>query len=165
MTLAPGSTVQFNLSATDPSNLAVNDSVEVVGNLVLNNNVISVNFSGTPQPGASYLLFTYSGALSGTFNPLFPDPISHWRSTRPVPGSVFLNVTGNSGLNLKWNSLSDTNWDSMTANWLNLNNSSATVFFAGDTALLDDTSGVETGITIAAGISVFSLGHHERFSQ
>jgi len=155
LTLAPGSTVQFDLSATDPSNLAVNDSVEVLGNLTLNNNVISVNLSGTPQGGSSYLLFTYSGTLSGSFNPVVLGSHFALALDTSVPGSVFLNVTGNSGLNLKWNSVSDPAWDSITANWLNLNNSSPAVFFAGDTALLDDTAGLTTGITIAAGTSVF----------
>jgi len=67
LTLNSGSTLNFDLSATDPSNPAVNDSISVAGSLNLNNNIITVNFDGTP--GGTYTLFTYSGSKSGSFNP------------------------------------------------------------------------------------------------
>jgi autotransporter-associated beta strand protein len=157
LTLAPGGTLTFDLSATDPSNPAVNDSVEVFGNLSANNNKIAVNISGAPFNGASYLLFTYSGTLSGGFNPVVVG--THFPVTldTSIPGSVFLNVTGNSGSDLRWTSTSDTTWDSVMTNWTDFHSSTASVFLAGDTALLDDTSGVVTTITIGSGVNVFPV--------
>jgi autotransporter-associated beta strand protein len=65
-----------------------------------------------------------------------------------------LNITGNSGTDLRWDSLSDTSWDAIATNWFDLNSSQPSVFFSGDTALLDDTAGVTTSITIAPGVTV-----------
>src|SRR6185369_14415201 len=155
LVLAAGSTLAFDLSAADPSNPAVNDSVDVLGNLTLNNNSITINISATPQLGSSYLLFTYSGTLSGSFNPTISGTHFPVALDTSIPGSVYLNVTGDAGLALKWDSVSDPAWDSISTNWLNLNNSSPAVFFAGDSVLLDDTSGVVTTINIGSGVSVF----------
>jgi len=154
LTLASGATLAFNLSATDPSNPAVNDSVEVIGNLSLNNNVIAINIAGTPQNGASYLLFTYTGTLSGSFNPTVAG--THYAASidTTTPGAVYLNITGSAGADLKWNSTSDAAWDSATANWQNLNTLAASLFFAGDSALLDDTFAVVPGITIDSGLTM-----------
>jgi fibronectin-binding autotransporter adhesin len=155
LTLASGSTLKFDLSATDPSNPAVNDSVEVIGNLVANNNAITVNIAGTPQNGASYLLFTYTGTLSGGFNPVIAG--THFTATvdTSIPGAVYLNITGSAGADLRWDSASDTAWDTIATNWFNLTSSQPSVFLAGDGVLLDDTPGVQTVLTIAAGVSVY----------
>lgn len=155
LTLASGSTLKFDLSATDPSNPAVNDSVEVLGNLGANNNAITVNIAGTPQNGASYLLFTYTGTLSGGFNPVIAG--THFTATvdTSTPGAVYLNITSSTGADLRWDSATDTAWDTVATNWFNLTSSQPSVFLSGDTALLDDTAGVQTGITIASGINVF----------
>jgi fibronectin-binding autotransporter adhesin len=155
LTLSPGSTLAFDLSATDPSNPAVNDSVEVFGNLIANNNKITVNISGAPLNGTAYLLFTYSGTLSGSFNPTVAG--THFPVTldTSIPGSVYLNVNGSTGSDLRWTSTSDTTWDSIVTNWTDVHSSAPSVFLAGDTALLDDTFGVATGITIGPGVSVF----------
>lgn len=154
LTLSSGSTLTFDLSGADPFNVAANDSVEVVGNLALNNNVITVNITGTPQNGASYLLFTYTGTRSGNFNPTVVG--THFTATIDIstPGSVYLNITSSTGADLKWNSQGDNNWDVTTANWLNLGNNQASAFFAGDSALLDDTAGVVTAITIPSGLTI-----------
>jgi autotransporter-associated beta strand protein len=154
LTLSPGAALTFDLSATDPSNPAVNDSVEVLGNLAVNNNVITVHLSGTPSGGSSYLLFTYSGSLSGSFNPTIAGTHFPMTVDTSTPGSVYLTVTGGAGADLKWNSLSDSTWDSVTTNWYNLHASVQSVFYAGDSALLDDTAGVVNGITLAAGVTV-----------
>lgn len=155
LTLNSGATLTFDLSATDPSTPAANDWVEVFGNLTANNNKITVNISGTPVNGASYLLFTYSGTLSGSFNPAVAG--THFPVTldTSIPGSVYLNVTGDTGSDLRWTSASDTTWDSIATNWTDVHSSAPSVFLAGDTALLGDTPGVVTGITIASGVNVF----------
>jgi autotransporter-associated beta strand protein len=155
LTLSAGSTLTFDLSATDPANPAANDSVEVVGNLTASNNKITVNFSGAPQNGVGYLLFTYSGTLSGSFNPVIAGTHFQVALDTSIPGSVYLNVTGSAGSDLRWNSPSDTTWDSIVTNWADVHNNSPSVFFAGDTALLDDTPGINPGVTIASGVSVF----------
>jgi len=153
LTLSAGSTLNFDLSATDAS-LPANDSVAVTGNLIANNNAINVNFAGTPQ-GNTYTLFTYTGTLSGSFNPVVTG--THFTTvldTTSSPGSVLLTVTGGSGFALDWSSTSDTAWDTITPNWLNLANSTASTFSAGDSVLFDDTPGVQTAIAIGAGVNV-----------
>ena len=151
LTLNSGSTLHFDLSAATPS---ISDSINVVGDLHLNNNSITVNINGTPQNGASYLLFTYSGSLSGSFNPAIAG--THFTTALDTsnPGYVYLNITSSSGSDLDWASVSDPTWDSITTNWLNLNSSLPSQFFAGDTVLLDDSNGVVTALTIASGVSV-----------
>jgi fibronectin-binding autotransporter adhesin len=154
LTLSAGSTVSFDLNASNPT-LSLNDSVAVTGNLTANNNVINVNFAGTPQ-GTTYTLFTYTGSLSGNFNPVVTGThFSTTLDTTSSPGSVLLTVTGGSGFALDWSSTSDSTWDTITPNWLNLANSTQSTFSAGDSVLFDDTSGVQTTITIGAGVTVF----------
>ncbi len=155
LTLATGSTLNFGLSATDTSTSdGANDSVVVTGNLTAHNNPINVAFAGVPGQN-TYTLFTYTGTLSGNFNPVITG--THFAATvdTNTAGFVYLDVTGGSGLNLKWNSTSDSTWDLATANWLNEANSTASTFAAGDNVLLDDTSGVQTTLTIGAGVTVY----------
>ena len=151
LTLAPASTLNFDLSATGSGNPAVNDSINVLGNLNVNNNKITVNFDGAP--GGTYTLFTYSGALSGSFNPAIAG--THFTASldTSITNFVNLNVSG-SGANLRWASVVDTAWDNVATNWFNLGSSQPSPFFAGDSVLLDDTAGVVTGITIAPGVNV-----------
>ena len=154
LTLSASSTLNFDLNATD-SSLPANDSIAVTGNLVANNNTINVNFTGTPQ-GNTYTLFTYTGTLSGGFNPVVTGThFSTVLDTTSSPGSVLLTVTGGSGFDLDWSSTSDSTWDTITPNWLNLANSTSSTFSAGDSVLFDDTPGVQTTITIGAGVTVF----------
>lgn len=156
LTLSTGSTLNFGLSATDTSTTDnANDSVAVTGNLTVHNNTINVNFAGTPQV-SGYTLFTYTGTLSGSFNPVITG--THFAvalDTNSSPGSVLLNITGGSGYNLDWSSTSDGTWDNATTNWLNLGNSTPSTFAAGDSVLFDDTPGVQTTITIGAGVTVY----------
>ena len=155
LTLSAGSTLNFGLSATDTSTSDnANDSVVVTGNLAANNNTINVNFAGTPQSGNDYTLFTYTTS-SGSFNPTITG--THFAvslDTVSTPGSVLLDVTGTSGFNLEWNSTSSSTWDTATANWLNLANSTPSTFASGDTVLFGDNS-VQTLITIGAGVTVY----------
>jgi fibronectin-binding autotransporter adhesin len=154
LTLDSGGTLNFDLSATAPSDPAQNDSINVTGDLHVNDNTITVNFNGTPQPGASYLLFTYTGTLSGSFNPTVLG--THFAATldTSAPGFVYLNVTGATGAALEWGSFSDSTWDSITTNWTDLSSGQPSVFYAGDSILLDDSNGVLPTLTLAAGVSV-----------
>ena len=152
LTLNAGSTLSFGLNA---ANSSASDSVSVVGNLNVHNNTITVNFDGTPQGGAQYVLFTYTGTLSGSFNPTVLG--THFTTvvdTTSTPGTVYLDVTSSSGSSLDWASTSDSTWDTITTNWLDLNTHLPSTFAAGDNVLLDDTSGVVTTINIPSGVNV-----------
>ncbi len=156
LTLAAGSSANFGLSATDTSTSDnANDLVAVTGNLTVHNNTINVNFAGTPQ-GGTYTLFTYTGSLSGSFNPVVTG--THYSvalDTVSSPGNVWLNVTGGSGYNLDWTAANGSTWDTVNQNWINEGNSTPSQFFAGDSVLFDDTPGVATTITIPAGVTVY----------
>ena len=156
LTLVSGSTLNFGLSASDPNPAdGFDDLAAVTGNLTANNNAININIAGTPVTGSQYTLMTYSGSLSGTFNPVVTG--THFATTldsASTPGSVLLTITGNSGYNLKWSASADGNWNTTTANWVNLANSSASTFLAGDTVLFDDT-GASGTVTIPAGVTVY----------
>ncbi len=154
LTLAVGSSLAFDLSPTDPSP-AGSDTIAVTGDLVVHNNQITVNFSGTPEPGLQYPVITYTGSLSGSFNPVIAG--THFAAivdTTSSAGTVYVTITGSSGANLDWSSTSDTTWNSVTTNWLNLDTDLPSVFFTGDNVALDDTPDVTTTLTIAAGVSV-----------
>lgn len=155
LTLISGAALMFDLSATDTANPAANDAIEVVGNLALNNNIITVNIAGTPQPGASYPLFTYTGTLSGSFNPTVAG--THFAASIDTltPGVVYLSITGVAGADLQWASLGDPAWDLTAINWRNLGNNAASPFYAGDTVLLNDTNGVVTTLTIPSGLTLY----------
>ena len=103
---------------------------------------------------SGYLLFTYTGTLSGSFHPTVAGTDFTAAIDTSIPGVVYLNITGTEGSNLKWDSVGDANWDSTTVNWRNLNNSQTSLFFAGDSVLLDDAAGVVTGISIPSGLTV-----------
>ena len=150
LTLNSGSTLNFDLSAANPG---ISDSINVVGNLHVNNNTITVNFDGPPS-GGSYPLFTYTGSLSGSFNPAVVGTHFSVVVDTNTPNIVYLNVTGGSGSDLSWASTSDPTWDQSAINWLNLSISLPSAFNAGDTVLFDDTPGVVTGITIPSGMNV-----------
>ncbi len=154
MTFSPGSTVTFDLSG---ANLSPSDSdtVTVGGHLTANNNVINANFQGVPVVGTFYPLFTYSGGLSGSFNPVITG--THFTlalDTTDFPGSIYLSVASGSGANLKWTGLTDATWDSTVTNWVTQDTSAPSLFYSGDNILLDDTAGTFT-LAIPQGVAVF----------
>jgi fibronectin-binding autotransporter adhesin len=73
-------------------------------------------------------------------------------TTNSVPASLTLLATGNS---LKWNSAGTNGvWDTGTsADWLNLSNSTQTVFNTNDRVLFDDTVGVSNNVIINGTVS------------
>ena len=58
LTLSPGATLSFGLSPTDTSDVG-SATLAVTGDLIANNNQITVNFSGPPQQNA-YPVITYA---------------------------------------------------------------------------------------------------------
>lgn len=151
LTLNSGSTLTFRLNAA--GNPTLSDSVVVGGNLNVNNNTITVNFDGPPS-GGTYPLFTYTGNLSGSFNPTVIGTHYAVAVDTSTPGVVNLDVNGGSGSSLSWASTSDSTWDQSTTNWLDLNSGLPSTFNTGDTVLLDDSNGVVTTITIPSGVNV-----------
>src|SRR6185437_672915 len=153
--LSLGATVTFDLSGSDPFTASANDSIAVGGDLTVNNNVITANFLGVPAVGNNYPIITYSGALSGSFNPVVTG--SHFTlalDTTTTPGVVSLDVTGGTGANLKWTGNISGDWDSTSSNWVDLTSSAVSPFYSGDTVLLDDSASVPN-ITIESGVAVY----------
>jgi fibronectin-binding autotransporter adhesin len=152
LTLSSGSALKVDLSGSNPS---ASDIVVVTGNLNLNNNAVTANFLGVPVVGNSYPLITYSGALSGSFNPVVGG--SHFTlalDAVSTPGTVYLQVANGSGANLKWTGATDTTWDSTVTNWVDLNGSAPSLFFSGDNILMDDTASLGN-LIIGAGVNVY----------
>lgn len=160
-TLYSGANPTFDLNATDPTmGNNVNDLLQVAGNLTLNNNTLSVAIRGLPQTGMTYDVMTYSGSLTGSFNPVAGG--THYAAavdTVSVANQVNVIITGTSGANLKWNSTSSGTWDSAAQNWSNLGTSLPDYFYSGDTVLFDDSvANVATNISIGSGVVVYPAG-------
>ena len=64
LTLENGSTALFNLNSGGPGSL-----IAVQGNLTVTNSVIAINVLGAPLQPTTNTLITYTGTLSGSFNP------------------------------------------------------------------------------------------------
>ena len=99
LTLWTGSALTFDLSATDPANPAVNDSIEVQGNLIVNNNTITVNIGDTVAAGEVLGLVGSSGNSSAAHLHFavyrnnrvvetFFDPDAYWHPDVPYQGSL-----------------------------------------------------------------------------
>ncbi|HEX7655073.1 MAG TPA: LamG-like jellyroll fold domain-containing protein, partial [Verrucomicrobiae bacterium] len=64
--------------------------------------------------------------------------------------SVSVALTVSTPRNLEWSANGNNGtWDGSTANWINLANSQATAFNAGDAVLFDDTTGVPTSVVVS----------------
>jgi autotransporter-associated beta strand protein len=157
-TLASGATVKFDLNNANTPGGAVNDLLQVNGDLTVNDNSIIVNFIGFPQTGVPYRLINYTGTKVGSFNAVVTG--THYTATldESVAGEVNVTFSG-TGASLKWNSTSSSVWDlGVSANWLNLGTSLPDVFHAGDAVLFDDSvAGVVANVTIAAAVAPAAL--------
>ncbi len=153
LALEDGSSLTFDLNGASPS--TASDTINVVGNLNVTNTTINANFQGVPSAGNNYQLFTYTGALGGSFNPTVSG--SHFTlalDTTSVPGAVFVDVTGGQGSSLVWSTTGDTTWDSTKTNWTDLNTHTPSLFYSGDSVLLDDTT-INPNLVIPAGVAVY----------
>ena len=94
---APVSPDLTNSDATVGS--GINDLLQINGNLNVNNNTIAVNIRGVPeQAGMDYGVITYSGTLTGSFNPTIVG--THYAATvdtTSVANQVNVDITGSSG--------------------------------------------------------------------
>jgi fibronectin-binding autotransporter adhesin len=157
VTLSAGSTAQFDVSSTDPTEgSGINDLLQVNGNLTVNNNTLGINVRGIPSAGFNYPVIAYTGTLTGTFNSTVAG--THYAAnvdSVSTPGTVFVDITGSSGANVKWNSTSSGVWDTGTSNWFNVDTTLTDFYGNGDTVLLDDSvAGAQTNITIPAGVVI-----------
>lgn len=160
VTLSSGGSMKFDLNNADTTpGSGVNDLLQIEGNLTLNNNIIDVNILGIPSVGANYKVISYSGTLSGSFNPTVIG--THYTATidsTSTLGSIFVDITGGSGASLKWDSTSSGVWDSGTSNWFNLGTAQSDFYGNGDAVLLDDSvAGAQTNLTIASGVFIAPL--------
>ena len=149
LSLAGGSSLTFDLSSI------ANDAINVVGNLNVTNTTINANFQGVPSAG-NYQVFTYSGTLFGGFNTNVTG--SHFTLVLDTnaAGVVSVDVTGGQGANLVWSSPGDTTWDSTRTNWTDLDHHTPSLFYSGDSVLLDDTATV-ANLVIPAGVAVYPV--------
>lgn len=159
VTLASGASLKFDLNSADPTQgTGINDLLQVGGNLTLNNNTLNINIRGIPSPGFNYPVVSYIGALSGSFNPTVGG--THYTAAvdTTTPNIIFVDITGSTGANLKWNSTSSGVWDTGTSNWFNIDTAHADFFGGGDSVLFDDSVvGAQTNITIVTGDVVAPL--------
>ena len=159
LTLASGASASFDLTNSDATvGSGINDLLQINGNLNVNNNTIAVNIRGVPQAGMDYGVITYSGTLTGSFNPTIAG--THYAATvdtTSMANQVNVDITGSSGANLKWESTGSASWDNgLSQNWLNTGTLAADYFYAGDTVLFDDSvAGAVTNIVIPTGTTVY----------
>ena len=155
LTVAPGGSLAFTLSGTDSTQgNGINDLLSVGGHLDVNNNTISLNFLGVPQPGVPYTLINFSGAQNGSFNSAVAG--THFGSILSQGVSpVQVTLTG-TGATLKWDATTNNTWNlGSFSNWLNQGTSLQDVFYQGDTVVFDDSvAGVTNNISVATGVAV-----------
>ncbi len=154
LTVSAGGELAFDVDVGN----GLADSLTVAGNLVLNNTTLAVTLSELPPVGTEYLLLTYTGTLSGSFNPVVSGTHYSVSVDTSVAGQVKVKFNGGSGAAMQWISTANGAWDATSLNWKNLDNGQTDRFFNGDTALLDDTAGVVTDLTLAAGTTVSPTG-------
>ena len=128
--------------------------LSVIGDLDVNNNVISAIFQGVPQAGSTYTLINFSGTQNGTFNSTVAG--THFGATLNQGFSPITLTLSGSGGNLKWDSITNNVWNvGGNSNWLNAASSLQDVFYQGDVATFDDSvAGVTNNITIPAGVVI-----------
>jgi fibronectin-binding autotransporter adhesin len=154
LSLLSGAALKFDLNGPNATvGSGSNDLLNVVGNLAVNNNTVTLNFAGIPQTSTPYTIINYSGSESGSFNPAIHG--THYTAALDLttPNIVNVDISG-SGANLKWDSATSGAWDlGITTNWINQGTSLLDVFYAGDSVLFDDTAPM-TNVVIGSGVSV-----------
>ncbi len=134
LTLATGATLNLNLASTTDAGL--NDLVNVIGDLNLNNNSISLTPLGNSLANTPYTLITFNGTRSGTFN--FNNPTRYNAVLDYQPNQINILFSGSPG-SVKWNSAANSAWNLTTSNWQNTATSLTDRFMQLDTVLIDDS--------------------------
>ena len=148
---------RFDLS-DDPTGLVkTNDQIRVVGNLNLAGvNPIQVNLLNGPLANGDYVLFTYTGALSGSLANLTVVG-ANGTLTSPV-GQIVLHVDNTRApASLVWaGGLGGNTWDVGTnGNWMN--GALLDFFYFGDTVRFDDSGLTNPAVNLVGSLSPAAL--------
>jgi len=141
LTLEGSAAVTVDLAPNLAIGGGTNDLVAVTGDLNVNGNNITINpLTGTLANG-TYILFTYTGNLNGSFGTASTVSQSRYGFAidTSTPHQVKLNVTGVANV-LAWNNgANNGQWDVQGSfNWTNLTTHVEDQFFTADIVLLDD---------------------------
>ena len=141
LTLEGGATMTMDLAPTLEIGGGTNDLVAVTGDLNVNGNNITINpLVGTLTTG-TYMLFTYTGSLIGSFGMASTVAQSRYGFTidTSTAHQVKLIVSGVAN-NLAWNNgANNGQWDVQSSfNWTNLTTHVEDQFYTADVVLLDD---------------------------
>ena len=141
LTLEGSAAVTMDLAPTLGIGGGINDLVAVTGDLNVNGNNITINpLTGTLASG-SYVLFTYTGNLNGSFGTASTVSQSRYGFTidTSTAHQVKLVVSGVANV-LAWNNgANNGQWDVQNSfNWTNLTTHVEDQFYSADVVLLDD---------------------------
>jgi fibronectin-binding autotransporter adhesin len=157
LVLGPGATNHFELRGSG----GACDAVAVHGDLSAGGSAISIA-SLDPLSTGTYTLFTCSGNLDGSFDPVLHGPATLARLTLALdatstPGRVDLIVNG-SYADLGWASTASAAWDVQdSTNWINTGTALPDLYYEGDRVTFDDAPAVVTAISIAAPLQPSSV--------
>ncbi len=148
---------RFDLS-DDPTGLVkTNDQIRVVGNLNLSGaNTILVNLLNGPLPNGDYVLFTYTGAFSGSLANL--TVVGANGTLASSTGQILLHVDNTRApANLVWaGGFGGNTWDVGTnGNWMN--GALLDFFYFGDTVRFDDSGLTNPAVNLVGSLSPAAL--------
>jgi autotransporter-associated beta strand protein len=158
LTLESGSTITFDLGATNTVGAGSNDLVAINGTLGLNGGTIALNpFAGSLATGANgtYTLITNSQTLeSGSvanMSVAVPRGVTATLNDTTIPGSLLVSITGSGvPVSLVWDGTGGANWDvQSTQDWLN--NGNPDYFYYLDNVVFNDVG--NGNVTLATGVS------------
>ena len=153
LTEAAGVTNWFDLSSVTN---AGNDQLVVQGDFAPAGATVALNPLAPLATGA-YVLVTYSGAKTGSFDPVLRGAGAQSRFSLSLdetgtPNQVSLVVAG-AAAQLTWASTTSSAWDvQASTNWLNGGTLLPDAYFQGDHVRFDDTPGVTTTVSLAGGL-------------
>jgi autotransporter-associated beta strand protein len=144
LTLNSGSELDIKLGTATTVGGGVNDLLVVNGNLNINSAAVLNILPMQPLSAGTYVVATYTGALTGNFNPAVGS-LSRYGMTidYSLTNQIRLVVSG-SNANLTWSGFTNTgpaatNWDVVTSsNWVN--GGIRDFFKEGDAVTFDDTA-------------------------
>jgi len=153
--VSSGATLFFNLGSSQVIGSGSNDLLQVNGNLVLNNNPVTIT-ALSPIMTGTYRLINYTGTLSGNTSLVLTTPATRqlFSLDLTTPGQVNLVVVGNP-TNLVWagDNVANT-WDAgTTMNW----NSGADVFYNGDYVTFNDSGSATPDINVSLAVQPGSM--------
>ena len=147
LTLGAGSELDIKLGTATTTGSGVNDLLVINGNLTIDPTSVLNILPLQPLSVGTYVIATYTGALTGNFNPTVGS-LSRYGMTidYSTTNQIKLNVTGNNA-SLTWAGFTNTgpaatNWDVLTtSNWWNGAVGGTKDFFReGDAVAFDDTA-------------------------